>query len=168
MMAVTRCMSKRQITALYGRKRYKTAVYVATYGRLRPFTIVSCRRNVRPGFTPFLAMFEALTQTKQKVDIAVLFAGRGDEIDLLKHLISADIASSVSTFDSTGINATTECGPLKLYNRRMQFNDIPNVSDVTNKYVYVCGPAQLMIDAYSWLTKAGVKSSQLKKESFLF
>ncbi|CAF1520055.1 unnamed protein product [Rotaria magnacalcarata] len=167
-MAVTRCMPKRQITALYGRKRYKTAVYVAIYGRLRPFTIVSCRRNVRPGFTPFLAMFEALTQTKQKVDIAVLFAGRGDEIDLLKHLISADIASSVSTFDSTGINATAECGPLKLYNRRMQFNDIPNVSDVTNKYVYVCGPAQLMIDAYSWLTKAGVKPSQLKKESFLF
>ncbi|CAF3760506.1 unnamed protein product [Rotaria socialis] len=138
------------------------------------------------GFTPFLAMFEALTQTKQKVDIAVLFAGRGDEIDLLKHLISADIVSpmsnipttgsrrtvstwaSVSTFDSTGVNAPTECGSLKLYNRRMQFNVIVNVSDVTNRYVYVCGPAQLMIDAYSWLTMAGVKPSQLMKESFLF
>ncbi|CAF4243671.1 unnamed protein product [Rotaria magnacalcarata] len=42
-------MPKRQITALYGRKRYKTVVYVAIYGRLRPFTIVSGRRNVRPG-----------------------------------------------------------------------------------------------------------------------
>ncbi|CAM4767027.1 unnamed protein product [Rotaria magnacalcarata] len=49
MTAVIRCMPKRQITALYGRKRYKTVVYVAIYGRLRPFTIVSGRRNVRPG-----------------------------------------------------------------------------------------------------------------------
>ncbi|CAF4381552.1 unnamed protein product, partial [Rotaria magnacalcarata] len=51
MTAVIRCMPKRQITALYGRKRYKTVVYVAIYGRLRPFTIVSGRRNARPGAT---------------------------------------------------------------------------------------------------------------------
>ncbi|CAF4176027.1 unnamed protein product [Rotaria magnacalcarata] len=53
MTAVIRCMPKRQITALYGRKRYKTVVYVAIYGHLRPFTIVSGRRNVRPGYATY-------------------------------------------------------------------------------------------------------------------
>ncbi|CAF5147792.1 unnamed protein product, partial [Rotaria magnacalcarata] len=40
MTAVIRCMPKRQITALYGRKRYKTVVYVAIYGRLRSYQVV--------------------------------------------------------------------------------------------------------------------------------
>jgi ferredoxin-NADP reductase len=43
------------------------------------------------GLTPFLPMLEALSQTKQKVDIVVLFAGRRDEIDLLKDFISSPL-----------------------------------------------------------------------------
>ncbi|CAF4050255.1 unnamed protein product [Rotaria sp. Silwood1] len=120
------------------------------------------------GFTPFLAMFEALSQTKQKVDIVVLYAGRGDEINLLNDFISSPIVSSVSVFDSTGINAPTERESFKIYNRRMQSSDIIKVSDVTNRQVYICGPAQFMTDAGSWLEKAGVQPSQIKRESFLF
>jgi ferredoxin-NADP reductase/predicted pyridoxine 5'-phosphate oxidase superfamily flavin-nucleotide-binding protein len=120
------------------------------------------------GFTPFLAMFEALSQTKQKVDIVVLFAGRGDEIDLLNDFISSPIVSSISIFDSTGVNAPNESGSLKIYNRRIQSSDLINVSDVTNRHTYICGPAQFMADVDSWLEEAGVKPNQIKKESFLF
>ncbi|CAF4115279.1 unnamed protein product [Rotaria socialis] len=72
------------------------------------------------GFTPFLAMFEALTQTKQKVDIAVLFAGRGDEIDLLKHLISADIVSPMSNIPTTGSRRILQkiCGKVAISCRK--------------------------------------------------
>jgi ferredoxin-NADP reductase len=120
------------------------------------------------GFTPLLAMFEGLSQTKQKVDIVVLFACRGDEINLLNDFISSPIVSSVSVFDSTGVNAPIESGSLKVYNRRMQFSDVINVSDVTNRHAYICGPAQFMVDVGSWLKEAGVQPSQIKTESFLF
>ncbi|CAF3495681.1 unnamed protein product [Rotaria socialis] len=72
------------------------------------------------GFTPFLAMFEALTQTKQKVDIAVLFAGRGDEIDLLKHLIPADIVSPMSNIPTTGSRRILQkiCGKVAISCRK--------------------------------------------------
>ncbi len=120
------------------------------------------------GITPCLAMFEALSQTKQKVDLVVLFAGRGDEINLLNDFVSSSIISSVSVFDSTGVNVPTESGSLKVYNRRIQASDIINVSDVTNRHVYICGPGQFMVDTSSWLEKAGVKPNQIKKESFLF
>jgi ferredoxin-NADP reductase len=120
------------------------------------------------GFTPMLAMFEGLSQTKQKVDIVILFAGRGDEINLLNDFISIPIVSNVSVFDSTGANTPTQTGSVNIYNRRMELNDIMNVSDVTNRHVYICGPAQFMADVSSWLEAAGVKPSQTKKESFLF
>ncbi|CAF2139880.1 unnamed protein product [Rotaria magnacalcarata] len=120
------------------------------------------------GFTPFLSMFEGLSQSKQKIDIAVLFAGRGDEINLLKGFISSPIVTSISIFDSTSVNAPTESGSLKVYNRRMQSSDFINVSDVTNRHAYICGPAQFMVDTGSWLKAAGVKPNQIKAESFLF
>jgi ferredoxin-NADP reductase/predicted pyridoxine 5'-phosphate oxidase superfamily flavin-nucleotide-binding protein len=120
------------------------------------------------GFTPFLTMFEALSQTKQKVDIVVLFAGRGDEINLLNDFISSPIVSSVSVFDSTGANIPNKSKSLEIYNRRMQSSDLINVADVTNRHAYICGPGQFMNDVISWLKEAGVKPNQIKKESFLF
>ena len=120
------------------------------------------------GFTPFLAMFEGLSQTKGKVDLAVLFAGRGDEINLLNDFLSSPIVSSISAFDSTGGNPPNKSHSLKIYNRRMQSSDIINVADITHRHAYLCGPAQFMIDVISWLKEAGVKSNQITKESFLF
>ncbi|CAF1179011.1 unnamed protein product [Rotaria magnacalcarata] len=75
-------MPKRQITALYGRKRYKTVVYVAIYGRLRPFTIVSGRRNVRPGSEAQ----ENMTQTRINfnaflTNIGMILSDDSDESD---------------------------------------------------------------------------------------
>jgi ferredoxin-NADP reductase len=120
------------------------------------------------GFTPFLAMFEALTQTKQKVDIVILFACRGDEIHLLDDFISSPIVSSVSVFDSTGVNASIKSESLNIYNRRIQSSDLINVPDVINRPAYICGPGQFMTDTSLWLKEAGVKPNQIKKESFLF
>jgi ferredoxin-NADP reductase/predicted pyridoxine 5'-phosphate oxidase superfamily flavin-nucleotide-binding protein len=120
------------------------------------------------GVTPLLAMLEGLSQTKQKVDIVVLFAGRGDEINLLNDFISSPIVSSVSIFDSTGANASTKSESLKVYNRRMQSSDLIDVPDISNRCAYICGPDQFMADIGSWLKETGVKPSLIKTESFLF
>ena len=120
------------------------------------------------GVTPFLAMFEGLRQIREKTDVAVLFAGRADEIQLLEDFISSPLVSSVSFFDSTRANPPTESGSLKVYDRRMTASDLTAISDVKDRHAYVCGPAQLMIDASSWLELAGVKPNQIKKESFFF
>ncbi len=120
------------------------------------------------GFTPFLAMHEALSQTKQKVDIVVLFAGRGDETNLVNDFISSPIVSNVSVFDSTSAHTPTKSRSFQVHNRRMQSSDVINVSDVNKRHAYICGPAQFMVDTSLWLEEAGVKPSQIKKESFLF
>ena len=118
------------------------------------------------GLTPFLAMFEALSQTKQKIDIVILYSGRGDEIDLLKDFISSPFVSNITMFDSTGLNNTSKS--FQVFNRRIQSNDLLNVSDLMNRQVYLCGPTQFMVDINSWLNKAGLTSDQIKTESFFF
>ncbi|UJR07373.1 hypothetical protein I4U23_011659 [Adineta vaga] len=120
------------------------------------------------GLTPFLAMFEALSQIKPKIDIVILFSGRGDEIDLLKDFISSPIVSNISMFDSTGINEPSTSESFQIYNRRIQFNDLMKVSDLINRQTYICGPSQFMVDINSWLHQAGLKSNQIHKESFFF
>ncbi|CAF3820028.1 unnamed protein product [Adineta steineri] len=117
------------------------------------------------GITPLLAMFEALSRTKQKTDIVVLFSGRGDEIDLLKDFISSPLVSNISMFDSTGVNTSKS---LQVFNRRIQYDDLLNVADLMNRQVYLCGPTQFMIDITSWLNQTGLKSEQIKTESFFF
>ena len=116
------------------------------------------------GCTPFLAMYEGLCQTKQKVDLVVLFACRGDEINLLDDFRSSAIVSSMSIFDTTLVESQS----FQTLNRRMQFEDIINVPSLIERDVYICGPGQFMIDITSWLEQAGVQSNHIKKESFLF
>ena len=120
------------------------------------------------GFTPFLAMYEALSQIKHRVDIAVLFAARGDEINLLKDLLESPMVSTVSIFDSSITNAPRRSKSYTVYDRRMQLSDFIDVPDVTNRHAFICGPGQFMIDTRLWLEKAGVKSSNIRTESFLF
>ncbi|CAF3956461.1 unnamed protein product, partial [Adineta steineri] len=117
------------------------------------------------GITPLLAMFEAVSQTKQKIDIVVLFSGRGDEIDLLKDFILSPLVSNTTMFDSTGVNTSKS---LQVFNRRIQCDDLLNVSDLMNRQVYLCGPTQFMVDITSWLNQTGLKSDQIKTESFFF
>ena len=120
------------------------------------------------GFTPFLAMHEALSESKRKVDLVVLFACRGDEKNLLKDLVGSSIVSSVSVFDSSITEALVSSESYTLYARRMQLADVINVSDVTNRQAFLCGPTQFMTDTRLWLEKAGVKSTDIRTESFLF
>ncbi|CAF1491313.1 unnamed protein product [Adineta ricciae] len=120
------------------------------------------------GLTPFIAMLEALSQTKRTTDLVLLFSGRGDEKDLLQDFLSSSIVSNISMFDSTRVNASHKTNSLEVYNRRIQYDDLMNVSDLLNRQVYICGPGQFMADVNSWLNKAGLKSNQIKMESFFF
>ena len=120
------------------------------------------------GCTPFLSMHQGLSQTKQKVDIVVLFACRGDEINLLNDFISSPIVSNISIFDTTDLHSSINSKSIQTHNRRMKFEDIIHVSNLNERHVYLCGPGQFMTDTTSWLEQSGVKSHQINKESFLF
>lgn len=120
------------------------------------------------GLTPFLAMFESLSSSKPSTDLVVLFACRDDEINLLTDFVSSPIVTSITVFDSTGANASTELTNVKIHNRRMQSDDLNAIIDLRDRHVYICGPTSLMADATTWLRQAGVQSDRIRTETFLF
>ena len=127
------------------------------------------------GITPFLAFWEAVKLVKVagvETDVVLLFAARGDEIDVSDVFepvgSNSSIKIQVRVFNSLGSDDAGEMHWRELQKRRMTKLDVQAVPDVTERVAYMCGPVGFMKDVGKWLARAGVKSENIKKEEFAF
>ena len=107
------------------------------------------------GITPFLAMYEALKEAKVSVShVQLFYSCRGNEAALVSHMTDL---GKLAVFDSSAPQASGF-----MVNRRLQEPDLGNVSD---RNVYLCGPEQFMKVISQWM---GSNAKKLITEKFTF
>lgn len=144
------------------------------------------------GITPFMSMWDGILQVakahpdQMSTDIVLLFAGRDDDINVLKHFGLPQgarpdhVAFRISAFQSVGgpafaastardgLRETLSDNVLKIEERRMDMGDISTVSDLNEREVYLCGPDGLMNGVEAILTELGIEESRRHREAFAF
>lgn len=144
------------------------------------------------GITPFMSMWDGILQVAKahpdlvSTDIVLLFAGRDDDISVLKHFglphgallghvkfrIAAFQSTSTSPFAArsarTGLRETLSDNVLRLEERRMESDDIQSVADLYEREVFMCGPDALINRSETMLTESGVEGSRRHRETFVF
>jgi ferredoxin-NADP reductase len=144
------------------------------------------------GITPFMAMWDGILELANahpdqvSTDIALLYSGRDDDINVVKHFASQHsllpehlklrivVLQSVSSTPSTGrlarhgLRQALSDKDLTLEKRRMRIDDILSVADLNDREVFMCGPDALMNWSETTLTELDVKQFRRHRESFLF
>lgn len=114
------------------------------------------------GITPFLAILKVLKARKPDADVVFLFSARGDEIDLARPFQEAGIDTRMF-----GTERGQEIHP-GTFNRRIEYQDIVGIPDLTSRGVYLCGPDGFMAAVKGYLQQAGVQVANVNIESFAF
>ncbi|MBT0958268.1 pyridoxamine 5'-phosphate oxidase family protein [Alphaproteobacteria bacterium KMM 3653] len=132
------------------------------------------------GLTPFMSMWSGLLSAAQarpqslRTDIVLLYAGRGDDIDLLTHFapqggaLPEGLSLQTMAFQSSEQPQTQGTPMPGLHNRRMQIADFQSLPDLHSREVYLCGPDPLMDWSEAALTELGLPESRLHREGFAF
>lgn len=144
------------------------------------------------GITPFMSMWDGIVQVAKanpnqiSTDIALLFAGRDDDINVLNHFSLPQgarpdhVALQISVFQSVGESASPAPSAqdglremlsdnlLKLEKRRMGIDDIQSVTDLSAREVFMCGPDSLMNETQTILAELDVEESRCHRETFTF
>lgn len=116
------------------------------------------------GITPFLAMYRALRSSGQPLpEIELYYSCRGDELALIAEMSDID----VRVFDSTFSSPLPSTSRRTFFGRRIMSTDLPEVRQLIDKTIFICGPAGLMADVSSWLD-GKVDPSRIRFESFTF
>jgi len=144
------------------------------------------------GITPFMAMWDGIKQVADAFpehissDIVLLFSGRDDDINVVKHFVSQSgsrppsLNLRVLAFQSVTEHAANaqsafedlqqdfSDGGLTLEQRRLQIADLKGVEDVQDRDVFMCGPEPLMDWSNASLTELKVEETRRHRESFVF
>jgi len=147
------------------------------------------------GITPFMSMWDGLLNMNNAypenagpvlTDIVLVFAGRGDDIALLRHFlrrlesvhnsiplqIIAYQSESNKQDNSTGvIDALRHDFPnanLMVHHKRMEAIDLSNISNLLDREVFMCGPDSLTKSASEWLESQSKGSQTIHLESYFF
>ncbi|QFT74840.1 pyridoxamine 5'-phosphate oxidase family protein [Ruegeria sp. THAF33] len=144
------------------------------------------------GITPFMSMWDGIVQIaktnpdQMSTDIVLLYAGRGDDINVLNHFrppqgaLPDHVKFRIAAFQSTSTSPSAarsamdslyELVPsniLKLEKRRMGIEDIQSVTELNAREVFMCGPGGLMNGTEAMLTELGVEESRRHRETFIF
>jgi ferredoxin-NADP reductase len=107
-------------------------------------------------------MLEVAKKRHIFADVVLLFSARGDETTLGKRF--KDVGVDTRVFDTGG----EEDGVGGVIPRRIRYEDIGGVSDLTSRGVYLCGPDGFMQVVRGYLEKAGVDPGNVNIESFAF
>ena len=113
------------------------------------------------GITPFMTMLKVMLARNFKADIVLLYSARGEEGSLGEQFREAGIKTVI--FD-TG----DEDSDVQVIKRRVGYEDIRAVPDLTERGVYMCGPDGFMNALKGYLERAGVNAGNVKVESFDF
>ncbi|MBR9863575.1 MAG: oxidoreductase [Rhodobacteraceae bacterium] len=144
------------------------------------------------GITPFMSFWDGILQVAAaypdqiSTDIVLLFAGRGDDISVLKHFgaqhtpLPKHVKLSIIGFQSgkparstaqsvrDGLHQTHSDNVLRLEERRIQVDDIQSVANLSDRDVFMCGPDALMTWCETSLTELNVEEARRLRESFTF
>ncbi len=144
------------------------------------------------GITPFMAMWEGIIKVANTLqnhissDIILLFSGRGDDIDLLKHFLTHDsplpdgLNIRVLAFQSVGENPDKaqlvrdtlsnefSDSVLRIEQRRLQLSDLETLTDLSDRHVFLCGPDALMSWSETALKTLKVNQAKIHREQFGF
>jgi len=144
------------------------------------------------GITPFMAMWDGIIKVANTLqnhissDIILLFSGRGDDIDLLKHFLTRDSALPdglnirVLAFQSVGENPDKaqlvrdtlskefSDSVLSIEQRRLQLSDLETLTDLSDRNVFLCGPDALMSWSETALKTLKVNQAKIHREQFGF
>ncbi|WP_216825121.1 hypothetical protein [Agarilytica rhodophyticola] len=148
------------------------------------------------GITPFMSMWDGIVKmneallsgehTQLSTDILLMFSGRGDDINVLRHFLShtpslpkaisisiliyqsprTGDAQSETLFDS--LQREFPQALLSIEKRRMQESDFKNINDLLEREIFLCGPDALMKHAQKCLTLLCGDNLKLHQESYLF
>jgi len=141
------------------------------------------------GITPFMSMWDGIASINKarpdalQLDIVLVFAARGDDLDLIRHFLAAQnsssIALSVFAYQSMGPVAVESDSVLEALRRdypnaclkaqQVRFHPrcLVEVDALEQREVFLCGPDALMISTLDWLDMHGPKqiTSQGEKQS---
>eukprot|EP00929_Paragymnodinium_shiwhaense_P073929 TRINITY_DN37795_c0_g1_i3.p1 TRINITY_DN37795_c0_g1~~TRINITY_DN37795_c0_g1_i3.p1 ORF type:complete len:621 (-),score=117.33 TRINITY_DN37795_c0_g1_i3:453-2315(-) len=123
------------------------------------------------GITPFLAMLGGLREKQVNTDIVFLFACRDEDNLLLKDIktLAAGVHLRGMVFQSSGSGEVGGLsGDWQMHLRRLEDSDLKAVADLSEREVFVCGPASLEAAVSKWLLAEGVDSSRIHNEKFTF
>jgi ferredoxin-NADP reductase len=144
------------------------------------------------GITPFMSMWDGIVQIAKanpdqiSTDIVLLYAGRGDDINVLNHFtppqgaLPDHVTLRIVAFQSVK-NSLTEAqsardglrqkfsdNVLRLEDRGMEIANIRSVANLNDREVFMCGPDSLMMWCETSLTELNVEESRRHRESFIF
>ena len=140
------------------------------------------------GITPFMSMWSGIAELakhapKLASDIVLVFAGREEDAGLLNHFLTRNSAlpSSVSitvmAYLTNGSNQPNAIaldsikqnqGIAKINHRRLQAEDLGDISQLRDRDSFICGPEGLSRSVRQWLQLAKVDSNKIHEESFGF
>jgi ferredoxin-NADP reductase len=143
------------------------------------------------GITPFMTMWNGIVEVANarpdqiSTDIVLLFSGRDDDINVLRHFASkhrslpAQLRLRIVALQSSsspvtaglardGLRQALPDHGLTIEERRMCIDDISAVADLNNREVFMCGPDALMNWSETKLNELNVEESRRHRESFLF
>ncbi|MEP3423025.1 MAG: hypothetical protein ABJN35_14900 [Erythrobacter sp.] len=144
------------------------------------------------GITPFMAMWDGIKNVAKSLpkqmssDIILVFSGRGDDIDVLKHFLDTSSALPdrlklrIFAFQSEGeasSEAQTVLGALaqdfpdaelSIEKRRVQLSDFDTIDKLAAREVFLCGPDPMMSWAKATLRELGVNETKMHEEQFDF
>lgn len=146
------------------------------------------------GITPFMAMWDGILQVARKLpkraefatDIILLFAGRDDDIYLLKPFLhrAAPLPSNIhlrvfgyqsigkdASSGNTSYDKLTQALPrprLEIVQRRLQESDLRGIEHLSDREAFLCGPLALMETTTAALKRFGGPDLKIHQESFFF
>ncbi len=147
------------------------------------------------GVTPFMSMWEGILKTTRMLweshpplstDIVLVFAGRDDDVDLLRHFLKdtdplpPSISLKVLAFQSLSpvekqaqdtLDSLRSDFPQSLFaseQRRLEQTDLARIEGLLQREIFLCGPDGLMKSTQNWLLSLGVSASKIHQESFYF
>ena len=110
-----------------------------------------------------------------EVDIALLFSGRGDDIQLVKHFLSEGsweashlLNFKVTAFQSKGSQDFKSKLLIEIHSRRIEADDLSQVDKLSEREIYLCGPDALTNNVQAWLGNLNVPSENVHLENFYF
>ena len=144
------------------------------------------------GITPFMSMWDGIINVAKMLpkhvssDITMLYAGRDDDINILKHFLTHSeslpekLSLRILAFQSVGgdtsnaqeaLDTLREEFPdasLTMEQRRIEHSDLEALTDLKSYDIYLCGPEALTRWSATALRDLGVRDSKLHQESFFF
>lgn len=144
------------------------------------------------GITPFMAMWDGIMNVAKALpeqmssEIVLLFSGRGDDINVLRHFLATSTASrhnlnlrilafqsakNASSEAQNALDMITQEFPgttIRVEQRRVQFSDLQAIEELADREVFLCGPDPLMNWSKDALRELGINESQVHQEQFAF